>query len=479
VSYPLHRVPCAEHRLPMYSPHQTVKKVQSTLSRHDMIRPGDLVVVAVSGGPDSVCLLHILHDLKDALQSKLLVAHFDHGLRPAEDDAETRFVRAMTEALGVPFETGKGRLLAKKASGSREEAARTARYAFFERVRKKYKAGRIALGHNLNDQAETIVMRLLRGSGPLGLTGIPPCRDGSIIRPLIEIDRLEIEAYLKAKKLAFATDSSNLGTDYLRNRIRLEVMPLLERHQPRLAPLLGQTAEILRDEHEYLERITGAWLEKEVSLGPGNACGVSLPSFLGLPVALRRRAGRRLIVRVKKDLRRITWDHIEAIRKLAESEKPQAVLSLPGRIQVRRTYDRLNFREKPKKERESFSYPLDGPGPYRIKEIGRTLSIEEMKSRKGLSLRRSKWTAFVDGEKLRFPLCLRTARPGDRFIPLGMKGHKKLKDFFVDLKVPLEQRRSTPILWCGDTPVWVCGFRIDDRFKVTPETKTVLKITLR
>jgi tRNA(Ile)-lysidine synthase len=463
----------------MYSPSQTLNKVKATISRYEMLQPGDLVVVAVSGGPDSVCLLHVLHELKHALDLHLVVAHFDHGLRPAEDASETAFVRDFAQPLKLPFETAKGRLLAKRAPGSKEEAARNARYSFFERLREKSKAQKIALGHNLNDQAETIVMRLLRGSGPLGLTGIPACRDGSIIRPLIEIERREIEAYLKAKKLAFATDSSNLGTDYLRNRIRLEVMPLLEKHQPRLTRLLGQTAEILRDEHEYLERITGAWLEKEVSLGPENACGVSLPSFLGLPVALRRRAGRQLIVRVKKDLRRITWDHIEAIRKLAESEKPQAVLSLPGRIQVRRTYDRLSFREKPKKERESFSYPLDGPGPYRIKEIGRTLSIEEMKSRKGLSLRRSKWTAFVDGEKLRFPLCLRTARPGDRFMPLGMKGHKKLKDFFVDLKVPLEQRRSTPILFCEDTPVWVCGFRIDDRFKVTPETKTVLKITLR
>jgi tRNA(Ile)-lysidine synthase len=444
-----------------------------------MIRQGDLVVVAVSGGPDSVCLLHILYELKEALHFRIIVAHFDHGLRPAEDATETHFVRTLAEAFGIPFETGKGRLLAKKASGSREEAARTARYAFLERVRKKYKAGRIALGHNLNDQAETIVMRLLRGSGPLGLTGIPPCRDGFIVRPLIDIDRLEIEEHLKAKRLAFVTDSSNLATDYLRNRIRLEVMPLLAKHQPRLTHLLGQTAEILRDEHEYLERITAAWLEEEVSLGPGNACEVPLPSFLGLPPALRRRAARQLIGRVKKDLRRITWDHIEAIRRLAESEKPQAALSFPGRIQVLRTYDRLSFREKPKKKREPFCYSLDGPGPCRIKEIGRTLSVEEMKGRKGLSLRGSKWTAFVDGEKLRFPLCLRTVRPGDRFIPLGMKGHKKLKDFFVDLKVPMAERRSTPILFSGDIPVWVCGFRIDDRSKVTPDTKQVLKLTLR
>jgi tRNA(Ile)-lysidine synthase len=463
----------------MYSPRQTVKKVQFTLSRHDMIRPGDLVVVAVSGGPDSVCLLHVLHELKHALDLHLVVAHFDHGLRPAEDASETTFVRGLARSLRLPFETAKGRLLEKKAQGSKEEAARNARYAFLEIMRKKCKARKVALGHNLNDQAETILMRLLRGSGPSGLTGIPPCRDGSIIRPLLEIERPEIEKYLKAKKLASVTDPSNLSTDYLRNRIRREIMPLLGQHQPRLAHLLGQTAEILRDEHAYLERITEAWLKKEATYPSDNSCELSLPSFLHLPVALRRRAARQLIGRVKKDLRRITWDHVEAIRKLAESEKPQAVLSLPGRIQVRRTYDRLSFHEEPKKGREPFSYELNGPGPYRIKEIGRTLSMEEMKRTKASSLRGAKWTAFVDGEKLRFPLILRTVRPGDRFIPFGMKGHKKLKDFFVDLKVPLEQRSSTPILFCEDTPVWVCGFRIDDRFKVTTDTKRVLKLTLR
>jgi tRNA(Ile)-lysidine synthase len=444
-----------------------------------MIRPGDLVVAAVSGGPDSVCLLHILHQLKDALHFRLIVAHFDHGLRPGEDESETRFVQRFAETLNLPFETAKGRLLAKKTPGSMEESARNARYAFLEKVRVKHRAGKIALGHNLNDQAETIVMRLLRGSGPSGLTGIPPLRDGLIIRPLVEIERREIEKYLNAGKLAFVTDSSNLRTDFFRNKIRLELMPLLERHQPRLAPLLGQTAEILRDENVYLERITEAWLKKQISTTPENSFHVSLNSFMDLPISLRRRAIRQLIGMVKKDLRRITWDHIEAVQKVAEAQKPQAVLKLPGGIEVRRTYDQLGFHAGHKKGRAPFYYTFHSLGQYRIKEIGRTLSIKDIRDRKGLRLRRSAWTAYLDGEKLRFPLTLRPFKPGDRFMPLGMKGHKKLKDFFVDLKVPLEQRRSTPILFCGDTPVWVCGFRIDDRFKVTPETKTVLKITLR
>jgi len=462
----------------MYYPTQTLTKVKHTISRHRMISEGDCVIVAVSGGPDSVCLLHVLNELKDELLIHLAVAHFDHGLRPAEDDAETAFVRGLAASLNLPFETAKGRLLSKRTRGSREEVARNARYAFLERVRKKHDAQKIALGHNLNDQAETILMRLLRGSGPSGLTGMPPCRDGSIIRPLIEIERQEIENYLKAKKLVSVTDSSNLKADYLRNKIRLEIMPLLEEQQPQLARLLSRTAEILRDEDEYLEQISKGWLTGNMEMSPQPVFKVPLAPFLGLPVALRRRVLRGAIETVKKDLRRIAWEHIEAIQRLAQAEKMKAALDLPGRLTVKRSYDRLVFSSSSRKSPRPFHYTLDGPGKYDLKDIGRHLSVEEIRNRKGLRLRGSRWTAFLDAAKLGFPLTLRTFKAGDRFIPFGMKGHKKLKDFFVDLKVPLEQRYSTPILCCDDKPVWVCGFRIDDRFKVTSETKRILKVSV-
>jgi tRNA(Ile)-lysidine synthase len=463
----------------MYYPTQTLQKVKHTIARHRMISEGDCVIVAVSGGPDSVCLLHILHELKDELNIRLVVAHFDHGLRSAEDESETAFVRDLAQSLKVPFETAKGRLLSKRTRGSREEVARNARYAFLEKVRKKHKAQKIALGHNLNDQAETILMRLLRGSGPSGLTGIPPSRDGSIIRPLIEIERQEIENYLKAKKLASVTDSSNLKTDYMRNKIRLEIMPLLEEQQPQLTRLLAQTAEILRDEDDYLEQTAEAWVGKNIEILPQNALSMPIPYFLKLPVASRRRVIRLAIKDVKKDLRRISWDHIEAIQRLAQAEKPQAALNLPGRLTVRRTYGHLILSASMKRKPQPFHYRLDEPGAYDLREIGRSISFEEIKNRRDLRLRGSKWTALLDAETLRFPLTLRSFKAGDKFIPFGMKGHKKLKDFFVDLKLPLEQRYLTPILCWNDKPVWVCGFRIDDRFKVTSDTKRVMKVTLR
>jgi tRNA(Ile)-lysidine synthase len=464
----------------MLSPEkQTLRKVRETISRYEMIRQGQAVVVAVSGGPDSVCLLDILHELSDELKISLIVSHYDHGLRPAEDESETVFVRELARDLHLPFMTGKAPPSLRGKSASIEERARNARYRFLEKVRVKHGAQRIALGHNLNDQAETVIMRLLRGSGPSGLTGIPPRRDSTIIRPLIEVERLEIETYLKARRLNYVTDSSNLKTDYLRNKIRLELMPLLEQHQPRFVHLLGQTADILREEDAYLERIGEAWLSREAELEPDNAFQIPISSFLKLPAALRRRVVRQIIGKVKRDLRRITWDHVESILRLAHSEKPQASIHLPGKLNVKRSYDHLIVSAGQGRKSRPFSHTIHAPGVYRIKEIGRTISVGELKNRKDMDFRVSPYIAFLDADKVQYPLKVRSFKPGDRFVPFGMTGHKKLKDFFVDLKVPMEQRRSTPVLCCGDTIVWVCGLRIDDRFKVTANTKRVMKVVVQ
>jgi tRNA(Ile)-lysidine synthase len=473
------RAPCAGTVLSMNLANKTLRKVKATLSRYEMIQPGDLIVVGVSGGPDSVCLLHILHRLKNELKVALLVAHFDHGLRPGEDAPETRFVASLAESMGLPFETEKARSLLRQSIGSQEEAARNARYRFLEKMRKRHGAREIALAHHLNDQAETILMRLLRGSGPSGLGGIPPCRDRVIIRPLIEINRKEVEAYVKAQGLSYVTDSSNLQTLFLRNRIRIELLPLLENYQPRLVERLAETAEILREEDKYLEQVVKAWIDGEAETSSGGAVSVSVRSFLDLPPPLKRRVVRQLIERVKKTLRRVGSDHVRSVLTIAEGEKPQAMLDLPGKLCVQRTYERLVFKSASPGKDPDFSYVIPKPGVFPLKKIGRTLALGEMTVPEPSFSKRARWTAHVDAEKIRFPLRVRNFRPGDRFVPLGMKGHKKVKDFFVDQKVPAAERHATPIVFSEDMPVWVCGYRLDDRFKVTPKTKRVLKMTLR
>jgi tRNA(Ile)-lysidine synthase len=278
--------------------------------------------------------------------------------------------------------------------------------------------------------------------------------------------------------LSYVLDSSNLQASFLRNRIRLELFPVLEKYQPRLVERLAETAEILRMEDEYLEQIVAAWVDGESEISREGTVSVSLRSFLDLPLPLRRRVVRQLIERVKKNLRRIGSEHVRSVLAMAEGEKPQAALDLPGKVCVQRTYERLIFKSGSPKKPSPFQYVISKPGTFPLKKIGRTLSIEEVTVPRPHSPKSTRWTAYLDAKKIRYPLRVRNFRPGDRFVPLGMKGHKKIKDFFVDRKVPAAERHDTPIIFSEDTPVWICGYRMDDRFKVTPETKKILKMTI-
>jgi tRNA(Ile)-lysidine synthase len=455
-----------------------VRKVKETIFRYQMVDPGDLCILGVSGGPDSVCLLHILHELRGELEIRLVVAHYDHGLREKEDETETRFVRRLASSMALPFESEKASLLKEGIASSLEERARNARYAFFERLKDRLCAQKIAVGHNLNDQAETVLMRLLRGSGPSGLTGIPPSREHTIIRPLIEIRREEIESYLKARGLTYVIDSSNLRTDYLRNKIRLELLPRLLEYQPRLIDHLGQLASIIGGDNKYLETQAEDWVAREAEQKPEGDILIPVPSFIDLPQPIRNRVTRHLLRKMGKNLRRIDYGHIESVYILAKSRNPQGLLNLPNGLTVKRVYDRLAFMAGDADKPVEFHYRLEGVGTYYLEEIGRSITLVEIERDVVLSWPNQAWTAYLDAEKLQYPLILRTFKPGDRFVPLGMNGQKKIKDFFIDLKIPSETRASTPILVSQDTPVWVCGHRIDDRFKVTSETRKILKVAI-
>jgi tRNA(Ile)-lysidine synthase len=321
-------------------------------------------------------------------------------------------------------------------------------------------------------------MRLLRGSGPSGLAGIPPFRDQKIIRPLIEITRERILSYLKTEELSYVLDSSNLDTKYLRNEIRLNLMPLLLTYQPRLIEHLGQMAEILRSDSQYLERQAEDWVDGEAELKSNGEVVIPISPFLRSLQPLRNRITREILKRVKKNLRRIDRGHILDVYQLARGPKPQSALTLPGGVRVKKTYDKLLFSSGLKEKTGPFFYRLNGPGTTYIREIDRSISLEEMEKGGFSKGEDSPWISYFDAEKLSFPLIIRNFKPGDRFVPLGMTGHKKVKDFFVDLKIPTEKRRATPLLLSEDKPIWICGYRIDERFKVTPDTKKILKVTI-
>lgn len=457
---------------------ETINKVNRTISKYHMIRHGDRVVVAVSGGPDSVCLLDILNNLQDDLGIELIVAHLDHGLRPGEDEPETRFVESLAGSLDLPFKTGKAGLGIKQGGGSLEEMARHARYEFLEKVKDSFSAQKIALGHNLNDQAETILMRLLRGSGPSGLMGIPPNRDEKIIRPLIELTRSEIEAYLEQRGLAYMTDSSNLETRYLRNKIRLKLLPELKKYQPRIVELLGQTAEIMKRDNEWLEAEAGTWVEMQAEITNNGQIQVPLSSFRGLPEGLRNRIIRCILRITGEGLRRVSLRHIEAVNHAAMEGKAQSVLSLPNNIVVKKVYERLVFSVMKQTGPKAFCCVIDRPGTFHLDAIGYDISLKQIRKGALHDMKASPWTAFLDADLLDYPLLIRNSRPGDRFVPLGMSGHKKIKDLFIDLKVPSDVRKRIPILIHKKNLIWVCGLRIDDRYKITPQTKNILIVSL-
>jgi tRNA(Ile)-lysidine synthase len=462
----------------MHQKEKIEHKVRDTISRYELLNKGDQVIVAVSGGPDSVCLLHILQAMANELALRLVVAHFDHGLRPADDADETAFVHALAQSMDLPFETAKATQLKREGNGSLEERAREVRYAFLDRVRSQYGAQKIALGHNINDQGETVIMRLLRGAGSLGLAGIPPKRENRIIRPLISLSREEILSYLKERGLPYKTDWSNLDQAYLRNKIRLGLMPLLLEYQPRLIEHLSHLADILREEGDYLDNEAQRWLLKEGTLSQGRT-SIPIPPLRLLPRAMRYRVVRRLLMGARRNLRRINWDHVEAIDTLIRSERPQGTLNLPRGVIVKKTYDTLYIDKEAPFQPVPFHYVLEGPGRVYLKETNQTLSLAEISPESAVDLGKDPNTAYLDKATVHFPLIVRQMRPGDRFMPLGMRGRKKIKDLFIDEKIPSEIRRKTLLLVSRESILWVCGYRMDERYKVTEDTKRILRATIR
>jgi len=453
------------------------KKVKSAVARYCMIAPGDRVVAAVSGGADSVCLLDVLDRLRYMLKITLIVAHLDHGLRPDADEQETAFVRDLAASRGLDVVFKKADPPLDPRGASLEEKARDLRFRFLREVQGAWGAQRIATGHTLNDQAETVLMRLLRGSGSAGLSGIPPVRKDGIVRPLIEITREEICAYLDQRGLAHVTDASNFDVAYLRNAIRHHLLPRLETYQPRIKEILGRTAEIAREDNRCLAAQAEAWLSEKAGTGSeGPVLPVS--DFRSLPVSLQNHALRAAVNMAMGSLRGIGVAHIDAVRGLVTGLRPQAEITLPQGLVVRRAYDRLYFSREHGPRPNNYAVVIEGPGTWHIETLGCAVSLEETTA--GPSApdpEAGPWVAYLDAERIAFPLILRSFQPGDRFVPLGMKGHKKLKDFFVDRKIPSHIRSRVPILAQGNRVAWVCGLRIDDRFKVGPRTKRILKIS--
>ncbi|MBI4688347.1 MAG: tRNA lysidine(34) synthetase TilS [Nitrospirae bacterium] len=466
-----------------------IEKIKNTIDRHSMLSEGDSVFIGLSGGPDSVCLSIILSQLKDDFRLTLSAVYVDHSLRPDETEDEKAFCKTLCDSLGIEFytETVDVRGHANEKGLNLQEAARELRYKAYEELAKRINASKIALGHNADDQAETFFMRLLRGSGTKGISGIPPIRSlrvkgqGSkgtlIIRPLIETERSEIEEFIcsslatRYSSQPYMVDSSNLKKDYFRNWLRLTFMGELKKRNPSLVKNICKVTDILREEDAYLENIVTKTLMKLISRKDREMIELFLLPLEGMEMAILRRLIRRAIDAVE-GLRGIEFVHIEDIIGLIKIGKSGDRLYLPKGIKAVKGYSTLLLTSKPPLQLPA--YDLNVPGELAIKEAHIILKADIVeKADIGYDNKKS---ALFDLGKLTLPLTVRSRKDGDCFYPSGFGKKKKLQDFFVDNKVPRDERDSIPLLASGEDIIWVIGYRADDRFVAKNHTNRFLLI---
>ena len=492
-------------------------KVLDFIQRYSLISPKEIVVVGVSGGADSVCLLHVLAKWRKGLGMKLHVAHLNHQLRGAESEADAEYVSNLAGSLGIPITIDSQDVAAYRTERncSIEEAARELRYAFLARVAKWVGANRIAIGHTRDDQVETILMHILRGTGITGLCGLAPCSpmvydrqemslraealsvakgqrsNLLVIRPLLNITREETASYCQEHQLAPRIDSSNLSLSFFRNRLRLQLLPLLRQYNPSFDQALLRLADIAKEDSAFIEQ-QASELWDEVARQENNAIYLDKKQLASLPIALQRQLLRTAVTELAGDARDIEASHIEAARSLLNKPASKRI-SLPHGFICQGGYDEIVIASTAKQSQlpPCPFPPLPGEVPLKVPGMtvfpGWKVIASIVRERTdSLSLRgalstsegtcQSNLVADFDLHTTGTELFVRQRRPGDRFQPLGMSMPKKLHEFMIDAKIPRSWRDHIPIVCSPQQILWIAGWRIDDRVKATEASKEILRL---
>ncbi len=466
------------------------QQVLRFIREHQLVTDGARLVVAVSGGPDSVSLLHILSALRKELDIELHVAHLNHQLRGAESEADADYVTELAKRLGIPatVESRDVRVYQSSHRLSLEEAAREVRYAFLAEVAVTVGAARVAVGHTADDHVETILMHLLRGSGTRGLRGLLPVSRWpssdtglTIIRPLLEMTREETAAYCRRHHLHPRSDASNLSQEPLRNRVRHRLLPELRKYNPQVIEALRRTARIAADDLDFIDsEAARRW--GEVAHRDGDAVVIDKSTFLALPFALKRHLLRNSIDTLLGNLKDIEAGHIEDV--MAALDKPAGrTIGLPGGLSFTIEYDRYVLSPDssslcpfPILQSES---ALNIPGLTRVPDWDIDAILLTPSEAMNPGEKADDFTAFFDYGVTGDNLTVRRRRPGDRFQPLGMGQPKKLNQFMIDARIPRGWRQRIPVVVSPGQIVWVVGWRIDERVKVRPDTKIVLRLDFK
>ena len=447
--------------------------VRSYIDRHEMIRPGDGIVIGVSGGQDSVTLLDVLYRLRKSLDITLCVAHLNHQLRGPASDADQQFVTDLAASMDLPCFSEKAVLPER---GSPEGAAREARLGFLKRVMRVTSASRIAMGHTRSDQAETVLMRLIRGAGPTGLGAIRPIRDGLWIRPLLAVSRQQIQAYVEHRNMQVRHDNTNADTRFLRNRIRHHLLPeIASGYNPAIEGALARSAVIIQGEDQLLGQLAESAYRKALRYEGRRKIILDENAVFGYHIALQRRIYKTAFFRLRGCARAFDEQSVSRMETLRLT--PAGAVQVSSDISVHRSSPWLIL----SRPTPSFETEVAVPGVTSIPEIDAVLETSIRPAGRMLKhdLSSDPHRACFDWDALPGGLTLRNRRTADRFRPFGLNGTQKVSDLFINLKIPRPLRDEIPLLLGGQAILWVVGLRTAQSTAVTHRAKTVLDVTFK
>ena len=458
------------------------KKVMSYIKDNNLIKSGDKILVALSGGPDSICLLNILYEMKEELNIQIGAAHLNHLLRDKDAFEDEEYVKNLCETLDIPCFVKRVDInkYSKENKMSSEMAGRDARYNFFDEITKKHGYNKIATAHNANDQAETILFRLMRGTGIEGLCGIKVHRD-NIIRPILCLSRKEVEEYIDSNNLKPRIDKTNFEKIYNRNKIRLDILPYMKNNfNEDIIQTLNRMSVLLQKDNDFIEKSARSFYEKY--------CIEQLDYFIIRKEIFKQHEAvvTRVIRYALSNFSKTHYDfemkHIYEICNLAENNSGK-IIDLPNKIYAENIYGDIYIKEKTNvisvNEQIEITLKKEEINEKQIQFNDYIVEFSVVCNNQNINLNQDKMIRYFDFDKIYNDVTLRYRRNGDKIIPLGMSGSKKLKDIFIDMKVPKEKRDCIPILCFDENISWVFGIRVSEEYKITNKTKNILKVSVK
>ena len=458
-----------------------INSVRQTIKRENLIEKNDKILIALSGGPDSICLLDIMIKLKDEYNLTLYAAHLNHRIRGIDAQEDSLFCQKICKKNNVTFFVKNIDIpeLAVQQSRGVEEVARDVRYDMFFDIKNKLGINKIAVAHNLDDQAETILMKMFRGSGIQGLRGIDYKRKDGIIRPLLDIYKSQINEYCDVNNLNPRIDKTNFESDYSRNKVRLDLIPYIENNYcENIKQILSRTANVIRDDYNYIEKVSKEHYELLVKNKSDDEIILDLPLLKNTDTAIQKRVIRLAILDIMGNLNNIENVHIVDSLSLLEKSDGK-IINLPKNLKAYiKNEDYVITTKNQENEEITYEYKIEINGKTVVNEIGLTVTTSVLPAKDSLALPVSKYIKVFDYDKIVGSLYVRSRKIGDKLSPIGLTGTKKIKDILINKKIPADTKYMFPIISDDEQILWLLGYRISENYKIDDSTQRVIRIQL-